>query len=646
MSATVVCPHCGKSIKLRDRNLLGKKGKCPACAQSFLLQESTPEEVVPLELADDGPATGTGAKWVPDAPQPTAAPAPPTVTAAVDSPFAFDFQAAPPATGDTSEAARPMSVRRGRGKSRGWVAMLVTVVIVGVGLLIAWPYLNKPMASVKTNSVASTDEGDDLPAVPAVPGVYTREQLAADSSLIAEFRPTKGEPIPLKYLAGANNIVIHMRPHRIWGPDRSAQEIRECLTTNVKAWLESTIQKITHRQPQQIEELWIGISVVSKVDPPQISTVFRLKDAVPRSTLIEEFNGDIISREGAPLVTRKGDSAFHIGADSRTIAICPAVIGSELSEAISNPGEAVPDGIAELLKSSDRDRTFTLLFEASDVGTYADQLFEPSVKTAMLKLIDWLGNDAETVSWSLHLGQYTHSELRVRPKGSRSTGGKISTPVSLEKEYTQRFPQSVEQDLMGAIRMMHPRRAGFRQILGRFPAMVEAFRQATVLQVSATHLTMTTVLPAKAAPNLVLGTVLAWDESTRTNFNPSVSAMPVAAVEDKLPKTVMERLKIEFEVEFARKPLEEAFLYIADETKVKFIVDGDALKSAGYTKNIPQVFALGKVPGTKAIYTIFTQPRQEQMCLVVDDAKLEALITTHAAAEAKGLKVVPLESLK
>ncbi|RLS57599.1 MAG: hypothetical protein DWH91_04155 [Planctomycetota bacterium] len=695
MTATVTCPHCGKSIKLRDRSLLGKKGKCPACSKSFLLQEPSSEEVVSLELAEDSPAVGTGARWVPDAPPPAPVPpsapmvggvayipvqtpqgvvlAPvmtgmppfpgvgtPTIIASSpasmspasqasapepEAPFAaFDFQSTTSSSSSPTTATRRPVPRRSRGKQSGLLAVIGVFAVIGVALFFMWPMLSKPVVTSKptvNQSVATAS------AEPVIPGVYSREQLSTDAKLLSEFRPTQGEPIPMEMLAGANNIVIHLRPDRIWGTDRSAQEIRECLTTNVKAWLEATIQKITRRHPQQMEELWIGISAVSKVDPPQISTVFRLKQAEPRSTLIEEFNGEIISADGEPLVTRKDNLAFHIGKDSRTIAICPAELGSELVEAIAHPGDSLPDGITDLLRSSDRDRTFTVLFEVNDVGIYADQLFEPGVKTAMLKMIDWLGNDAETVSWSLNVGQILHSELRVRPKGSRSGGGRISTSATLQKDFSERFPLSIEQDLMGAVRMMQPRRSGFRQIIGRFPAMIEAFRQATVFQATPSHLAMTTVLPAKAAPNLVLGTVLTWDESTRTNFNPSVPATTIAAApQQNLPKTVMERLKTPIEVEFALKPLEEAFLYIGEETKVNFVVDGDALKMSGYTKNMPQTFTLGKAPGSKAVHSIFTVPMQEQLCLVIDDGKMEALITTLAAAQAKGLKVVPVDSLK
>ena len=45
----IPCPECGKALKLRDRKLLGRRGRCPRCKHMFVLAE--PEEVE-FELAD------------------------------------------------------------------------------------------------------------------------------------------------------------------------------------------------------------------------------------------------------------------------------------------------------------------------------------------------------------------------------------------------------------------------------------------------------------------------------------------------------------------------------------------------------------------------------------------------------------------
>lgn len=652
-TALVVCPHCEKTIKLRDRSLLGKKGKCPSCAKSFLLEEqSKEEEVISLQLADEEPAVGTGAQWVPD--HPTArepvAPAGPVAGPpdALGGPSAFDFDLGFDRSSTTTPALGSSAkrlVRKRRSSAPVWIGLAVVVAaLVGAGLSLS--STQKPISAKPVTTPPQPAVGTEVVAIPSPPGAYSREALTNDPRLVPEFRPTHGEPIPLHLLTGTNNILIHLRPDRIWGTEQHAsKELKASLTGDVVLWLESAIKKITRRNPDQIEEMLIGISVVSKVEPPQISTVFRLKTPEKRSALVLEFNGEEVSETGKPLVMKKDGYAFHVK-DDRTIAICPAERGRDLSDSVAKPLDCVTDGIQELLKVSDRERSVTLFMDVTDSLTYADQLFEPSAKTAMIKVLEWFGPDADTVSWSLNLGTTFHSEVRVRPKGSRSGGGKISTPDSLRKDYLKRLPGTVEQDLVNTVRMMRPTRSGFRQIVGRFPAMMEAFRQATIIQPSPKFLTMTTVLPSKAAPNLALGTVLTWDESTRTNFSPSEPQMAVADTGDKLPKTVMERLKTEFEIEFARKPLADAFAYLGEESRVTFVIDGDALKMAGYTKNMPQTFTLGKAPATKGIYTILTWPMQEKMCLVVDDAKMEALITTTADAESKGLKVVPIESLK
>ncbi|MCA9037886.1 MAG: hypothetical protein KDA91_22315, partial [Planctomycetaceae bacterium] len=78
-TVTIHCPKCSASLKLADRSMLGRKGKCPKCSHRFVLQE--PEEVEltlaeppaparPASKAINPPVLkGTSAKWVPDGPK-------------------------------------------------------------------------------------------------------------------------------------------------------------------------------------------------------------------------------------------------------------------------------------------------------------------------------------------------------------------------------------------------------------------------------------------------------------------------------------------------------------------------------------------------------------------------------------------------
>ena len=52
----IPCPKCGKSLKLPDRSLLGRKGKCPKCRHAFVLLEPTsPAPSAPQEEPDGDP---------------------------------------------------------------------------------------------------------------------------------------------------------------------------------------------------------------------------------------------------------------------------------------------------------------------------------------------------------------------------------------------------------------------------------------------------------------------------------------------------------------------------------------------------------------------------------------------------------------
>lgn len=665
MSARVVCPHCGKAIKIRDRSLLGKKGRCPGCEKVFQLVEQltseessspsvpSPPAVPPVSKTKASPQRKPPEPEAPKTSQPSPIPPEPLPFSIEPLPsdplpeFTFDLgeTTTTPKASTKPTSRSPVKSKlspRKRSQLPTWIGLGVAAVAMiagGIFLSLSPAPGKQPVSTAPMVPTPSTTSPAPLTTV------YSYEALTADPKLVAEFRPTHGQPISMKMLTGVNNIIIHMHPNRIWGDERDAQELKASLTEGVVHWLESRIQTLTHRPPEKIDDLLIGISALSKVELPQVSVVFRLSSPEPRSALIEEFGGEEISAPGQPTVTRQGASAFHVAGDN-TIAISPASAAEELADAIAQPQECVTDGIADLLPTTDRDRSFTVLMNVDDVVTYADQLFEPAMLPAIPRIIDVFGHNAETICWSLNLGPAFHSEIRVRPKGSRSGTRQISTPVTLKEDYLAKLPKFVEQDLIDCIRKMHPAQAGTRQIIGRFPAMVEAFRQSTILHAEPKALTLTTVLPAKAAPNLALGAVLTWDESTRTNFDTSPPEIPISASNEALPKTVMERLKTEFEIEFARKPLADAFAYLGEETKVNFVIDGDALKMAGYTKNMPQTFSLGKAPGTKGIYTILTWPMQEKLCLVINDARMEALITTTAAAEAQGLKPVPVESLK
>src|SRR5580765_6464081 len=45
----IACPQCGRTLKLPDRSLLGRKGRCSKCRHGFIMQ--APEEAAPEATA-------------------------------------------------------------------------------------------------------------------------------------------------------------------------------------------------------------------------------------------------------------------------------------------------------------------------------------------------------------------------------------------------------------------------------------------------------------------------------------------------------------------------------------------------------------------------------------------------------------------
>ena len=116
-----------------------------------------------------------------------------------------------------------------------------------------------------------------------------------------------------------------------------------------------------------------------------------------------------------------------------------------------------------------------------------------------------------------------------------------------------------------------------------------------------------------------------------------------------LIKIALELLKqLKVEIEFDRTPLQDAFKFISNECKVAIDIDGDALKSAGYTKNMPQTMTLGKITGLEAVAAIVQRYAKEKipMALVIQEDKKRALITTKEFVEKGNLTPAELPEVK
>jgi hypothetical protein len=205
----------------------------------------------------------------------------------------------------------------------------------------------------------------------------------------------------------------------------------------------------------------------------------------------------------------------------------------------------------------------------------------------------------------------------------------------------EELPKTMWQDVAAK---MQPREMRFREFIGRFPAMLEAFQRSTVMGTDSRHLKLTTVLPAKAAPNLALATLFTVNEAARTDFETEPAVAATEPEKPKLPETAAERMKLPVDAEFNRTPLQPALEYLCAEVEVNLFLDGDALEDAGYTRNMPQTYDLGKVPMEQALAAIINGYQEEgrEMVVSVNEETKTVTVTTRKFAEQRELPIYPL----
>ena len=298
------------------------------------------------------------------------------------------------------------------------------------------------------------------------------------------------------------------------------------------------------------------------------------------------------------------------------------------------------DGIDALVQETDADRHLTMIFDPRNAIRHRDTTF-PEVTWPMIDHFARFFNDEEieTVLWSFHLGDSDFfSEILMRNRT-------IIKEHSLVKEMRRKL-SAAPYDIWHMVERMNPQQIGPRKLIGRFPAMTQVFARSTIGAVGMNddgrpnrYVQLVTTVNERAAPNLALGALLTWDESTRTDFTRTTEPNQPAGGTD-LPDLVADRLKLKVEVEFSRTPLQEAFAFIAEECKTAVQIDGDALKDKGYTKNMPQTFAMTS-SGLEVIKKIVGN--YDSMCLVIQEDQKNFLITTESFAKAKGQTVFPLK---
>lgn len=615
MSVIVIpCPECGRELRLRDRNLLGRRGKCPKCAHRFILEEPDEVAIQPADapVAAGVAAVGTSAKYVPDEP-------------AAASPFGNIDQAAP-APG--ASGVEKMKELRRKKKQQNKIVMIsvASVLVLGVGgLWAAGAFSPAPIVKKEKKEKPKVD-------------VDFQEEVKDKKEVVkmtSELRPTNGEPVSVKYAPWGTSLVVHLRPAEMWGNDRAMAEFMASTGPFGAQFLKPKIEELSGFTVDKLEEVTFCIAMGQKGSPPSVTTISKLTSKIENK--VELILGKPKKMDLGYPYHEDGERIMVFASDAQTIIRGPKTYAGEIVDAVSGtPGLPAQD-INELLQYTDHTRHMTLMFIPDEIWNHQEVLIGDRLRKSVDVLLTEITNDVKAVSWSMHVGDKLHSEIYFRNNPEINVN-------TLERNLRQVWDYGPEQ-ILAAVKYMEPATVGEKKIIGRYPVMTKAFSLATVMGVGTRFVQATTILPEKAAPNIAIGTLLTLNQAAMTDF--TGDAPTVAAADANLPKTVAGRLQLPVLIEFNRTPLQEAFAYIAEEAKLTIEIDGDALKGGGYTKNMAQTFTMGEVPAIEGIKKILSNYQStpdktdQQMCIVVDEAKKVITVTTQKFATDQSLTPHP-----
>ena len=622
MTISIPCPKCSAVLKLRDSSLLGKTGKCPKCEHRFVLRD--PDEVE-MELVEapaprsqrdsSGPKVGTGAQWVPDTPEPESTP--------------LSFGA--PEVGSLNRLRRK---RRKRSLPQQ-IAMLAGVVILGVAGVWGWKTFAPALAEPEV--VAAKKAKPHKQAVPDEPS-ETDQVAAAEKSGEPEFgRPTHGKPIDLLWIPSGARIIISLRPADLWKAGNLGEGEFIAGLGPLGAWMATSMEQFLMAKPAEIDEALICLIPGARGTPPDVAAVVHRTAAAKfkKSDMIDKFAGQAV--ETGPMKYYANEKwAMVLRPDMQTYAIAPATMAAEMVDASEVP-KPTDGGIEELLTKTDRDLHFTAVCVPADLKIHGEFLVPPNAQTFLQNVADWISSDdeAEAVAWSFHLSKEKfYTQLMARNSA-------VTKAHQLAKSFKSRLAMTPRR-ILETIEMMNPPQAGPRKVIGRVPAMSKVVQLGTHIETGNRLVSLSFEGPERAGPNLGLGTLLAWDESTRTNFTASPGGGTTVA-NNAEKKPLKELLRSKIDIDFRRLPLQDAFNYIAGEAKFEIIVDGDALKAAGYTKNMPQTFKDDGITASAALAKIITVGKYDKMCYVIDEKNSTVTVMTLQKAEDSKLTVYQMK---
>lgn len=527
------------------------------------------------------------------------------------------------------------------------IAVTAAVLLLAVTILIGW----------RTRSDARNSAVDAKKQNPPIsgkleswsgPGQTTRQDEATVNTAIVKAKiieddgrslwlsPTDGKAFALRYAPADARAFLLIRPRALLETAEGPRVLQSLGPEAVAAAEE--LEQATGLQLAELQRITLAFSP-QDTGPCRVTSILELPNPEAAHDLRLEGSEEV-----------PGGKRLHVG--SRQVFLpeadpCIFVWGEseDVETVIANRGAPplLRREMERLLGASDADRHLT--FFATPNFLAADGRDLLSGPRSMLRdpILDWLSEDIQAVSLSLHVDSSFYGELRFVSTLDR-------VPLELAAACKERLRQVPEQvnDYLGRI-AIDPY---WQRLAVRLPLMVNYLFQQTRIGVSQGCATVNFVLPPQAAHNLILASQLALS-AHEPGLLPAVVRTEAAA--DDPSRVLDHRMTFEISQQSLDFTLRDLALIVNEripDVPFEIRLEGRELQLEGITRNqqirnlhlseqsVGEILTAIVVRANPTPATSPADPVQKLIWVVdptVSRPQLRILVTTRSAATRQGL---------
>ena len=467
--------------------------------------------------------------------------------------------------------------------------------LIGMGALTI--FLNRPLDSVtKTNKnqqeTTSTDNdssttknnntttnngnGENGNTVPPKTG---NSQFIADDGQSLWQSPTSGEGVNLAWSPPAGQLFIVIQVEELL-KSPVADDILRSLGPAFQKHL-STWEATTGFKLQDIKQLVLSWRDEEGVAFPTASTVVHLQAKATTQQILETLGNPSAEETEHGTLYQASTGSYLVPESGGLFVMGTKSAMTDALELAGNP-PLIRRTLTQLIKQSDTDRHFTILFAPSFLSTtlfrdgHEFYFGEPSKIRDPLQWL--LGDELEAAMVSLHFDSVMYIEARM-------TAGLTVDKRELVTQLRDRMGD-LHDKIEAHMVALNPS-PYWRALAFRFPAMVAFLHEQTRIQIEDKTPVLNIALPIQAAANLIIASELSLASE------PGAGSVAVNN-EPMTPKTIEEVLQYPFSVDIPQQDLNLAIADIANEVRSSLTglpfnfqlnIAGNDLMQDGITRN-------------------------------------------------------------